>query len=495
MSNRNIILSHAAIYAIGNIAQKIVGIIMLPIYTQLLTPADYGVVGLLTFAVSLAEIVLGVQLVQAVPKYFHDENELSKKNMVVCTGLLITFIATLVVTVALVLARETASFLLFESRELSFVVGLFSLLLVNQAVQYHGFTFIRLREKPWLFTSLSLAKLVTQLSLNIYFVVFLELGVLGVAISAAISSSIFAITLFGYTIFHTGIKIDTDTAKKMVRFCWPLWVGSLAALYYGSSNRYYMNEFSTLTDVGLFELAAKITTILSIIVWQPFNQVWQSERFKIYKKNDRLKIYQKVFTFVSTALIFGCFGLSLFAKPIIQLMADEAFLPAALAVPCITLATALSCLVAFFNFSFHITEKTKVISRNNYISAFAITIPYILFIPKYGFLGAAIATALGAAFHLALTIQSSKKAFNMRISLTPIYLISGFLGVTYWLSGILVDGFSLSEEIVVKLIILTISGVLLVYGLRKVDYLREDIDTLIIRVMTRRNQKRDSTEI
>lgn len=67
------LVSHSIIYAAGNITRQLVGFIMLPIYTSYLSPADYGVIGLLTFAVSLTGILFGAQLVQAVPKYYYDQ--------------------------------------------------------------------------------------------------------------------------------------------------------------------------------------------------------------------------------------------------------------------------------------------------------------------------------------------------------------------------------------------------------------------------------------
>src|SRR5579863_259236 len=68
-------VSHAATYAIGNIARRFVGFAMLPIYTRFLTPADYGVIGLLTFALALLEPLLGARLGWAIPKFYFDASD------------------------------------------------------------------------------------------------------------------------------------------------------------------------------------------------------------------------------------------------------------------------------------------------------------------------------------------------------------------------------------------------------------------------------------
>ena len=68
-------MGHASIYAAGNILRQIAGFLMLPVYTRFLTPADYGVVGLMVFAVSLIELALGVRLQWAIPKYYFEAKD------------------------------------------------------------------------------------------------------------------------------------------------------------------------------------------------------------------------------------------------------------------------------------------------------------------------------------------------------------------------------------------------------------------------------------
>jgi O-antigen/teichoic acid export membrane protein len=84
------IVKHSTIYAIGNILRQIASFIMLPIYTHFLSPADYGVVGLLTFAMSIAEAFFGARLGEAMPKYYFQEGTPRRKNAVISTAFIIT---------------------------------------------------------------------------------------------------------------------------------------------------------------------------------------------------------------------------------------------------------------------------------------------------------------------------------------------------------------------------------------------------------------------
>ena len=61
---------HSAIYAIGTMFRRLTGLVMLPIYTRSLTPADYGVVELLSMAIEIAGILIGLRISQAMFRYY-----------------------------------------------------------------------------------------------------------------------------------------------------------------------------------------------------------------------------------------------------------------------------------------------------------------------------------------------------------------------------------------------------------------------------------------
>ena len=63
--------AHVAIYAVGNLGQRLIGFIMLPIYTRKLTPEDYGIYELLSITTGILGIMLGVGIRSAVIRFYH----------------------------------------------------------------------------------------------------------------------------------------------------------------------------------------------------------------------------------------------------------------------------------------------------------------------------------------------------------------------------------------------------------------------------------------
>ena len=183
---------HIAIYSVGTIIRQLAGFVMLPIYTTYLTPADYGVIGLLVVMVSLFELLIGARFSQSVPKFYYETNESIERKTVVTTTLFITAGISLLSTGLIVVWSSPISSILFGSADFSIYVSLYCIVLFSSAIETYGLTFLRLQERPILFIANSIGKLILQLSLNILLVVHYEMGVMGVVISGLASSMTFA---------------------------------------------------------------------------------------------------------------------------------------------------------------------------------------------------------------------------------------------------------------------------------------------------------------
>ncbi|MDB6009836.1 MAG: undecaprenyl-diphospho-oligosaccharide flippase [Gammaproteobacteria bacterium] len=429
------LVKHSSIYAIGNISRQLVGFLMLPLYTHYLTPADYGVVGLLTFALALLEPFFGARLGDAMLKFYYEAKDETQQRLVISTSLVITGVVSAAVATIAFLARAPASQLIFGTAEYALPVGLMSYVFLTQALESYGLTYVRIRRKPFLFISINLSKLVLQLSLNIWFIVYLKLGITGVVLSGVISSALYALGLSLYSMYYNGATCDIQIAKRMLVFSWPLWVSSLASLYIYSSNRYYIRLFGSMDQVGYYELAARFAGLLGVVIWQPISQFWETERFRHYQQPHARTIFGSVFEFSSMLLFIGALGLSIFSEPVIHFMAAPAFHNAALLVPLLAFGWLFGYLTLFVNFSFLVTEKTVLISRNNYITVAIVTALNFILVPRFGYIGAGCAQLLALFLQFLLVRASARPHYDMGLRLTPILAMAGLSAGGYLLAN------------------------------------------------------------
>ena len=450
-SNAGKMIRQSSIYASGNIIRQLAGFIMLPIYTRYLSPADYGIIGLLVFSLSLVDILFGARLAQCIPKFYHAEQDKIIRKTIVSTAIILTSAISLITMTVIIFNGDFSSSVIFGDSQYGTIVSIYSILILTQAIENYGLLFIRLQQKAYFFLLLSILKLLTQISLNVWLLIYLDMGVLGIAMSSAISSVLFAAFLLFYTIYHTQFRWNGLIAKKMIIFSWPLWLAGFAGLYLGSANRYYMRIFGSLEDIGLYELAAKFSAIIIFIIWKPINQYWQTEKYKHYKKDSPSPdIYRSVYLTISTIVIIAGLGISIFSEPLIIIMATDAYYESIKIVPILVLASILFCFISYFNFSQMVTENTKWISANNYLTAVIATVLFLIFIPLYGFVGAAIAYLLSMIIQLILTVKASKRHYDMMIDFRPIIYMIAVSIVGYYVSNVILKTDNLYISIAIK---------------------------------------------
>lgn len=415
------------IYALGNILRRLVGFVMLPIYTRYLTPADYGVIGLLTFAMAIMEPIFGARLIEAMPKYYFESDVGRRRDSVISTALMVTGTISAITAGASFLLRGYSSEVLFGTKAYALEVGWFGVQVLTQPIEYYGLTYLRMLRRPWTFLGVSLSKLMIQLSLNIALVVWMKLGVMGVVISSVASSFLYALGLFTYTIAKVGLNFDRDLAIKMFKFSWPLWLTSLSSLYIYQAGAYFLRVFGSLSEVGLYELATRIAAILGFMVWNPFNQYWEAVRYKYHRNPEHHGIYAKVFHGMAVLLIAAALCVTLGAEPVIRLMAAPAFKSAYLAVPILVIASCLGALSGFVRFGLLVGEGTLSITAIGYLTAVVVTLLNFILIPKFGMMGVALALVGARLVQFVVTFVLSRRNFDMGIRIRPIVVLGGIL--------------------------------------------------------------------
>ena len=449
-------VSHAATYAIGNIARRLVGFVMLPIYTRYLTPADYGVIGLLTFAMALFEPIFGARLGRAIPKFYLEESDPRSKAAVIWGALALTGAVSLLTMVGVMIARRAGSEILFGDAKYSLALGLFAVNLLSQPIEQTGMSFIRLQGRSRLFLVFSLVKLLVQLGMNLLFVVYWREGVLGVVNSGIIASALMGVAVTIYVAVHEKPTFDWPLTRRMLQFCWPLWFSGLAGLYIGSSGSIYLRVFNSLGDVGRLQLAMKLASTVGLLLWAPFSQHWEPMSFRYYREPQGERKFQVAFIAIGALMVLvGC-GISVFAEPAIRIMAAKSFQTAAAAVPILVLGIVFNRLSAFFNFSFIVTGHTKVHTVCQYSTAVAITVAYLALVPRFGLIGAAFAQLIGYATGFGLMWRLSRRYFDPGYDFRPLlgFLVIAVIG--YLLSTV----GSLSSGIVGDLLIKSLAWVL-----------------------------------
>lgn len=412
-------VKHSAIYAFGTMLRRLTGLIMLPIYTQYLTPADYGVVELLGMAIEITGILIGLRISQAMFRYYILAESLDEKQEVVSTVLFTVIVTSFVGAGALYVFAENLAVLIFGNTEYILEFRLFAFTLVTNAISAVGLSYLRARQLPVLFVAINIASLLIQVCLNVYLVVILDMHVTGVVYSALISGAIISIGLMSYVLKNVSFRYSGDIAIKLIRFVSPLIVASIGAFYVAYADKYFIRLYGSLADVGLYALAARVSSILAT-VFEAFNMSWGADRFEIVKKENANEIFEQVFRFISALLFIMGVGLALFANDFFHAMTSPEFYSASSVVPVLVLAVLARIYMIFCNFGALYGERTGIMAKASWIKAAIATVGYLSLIPVLGIHGAALALMSSNIVELVWVYRQSTKIYDMELKLYPV---------------------------------------------------------------------------
>jgi len=409
-------MSRSFLYGASNLFGKAIGLIMLPIYTRYLTPADYGIASFLLLYIALVQIVLGVKLESAISKFYYDKDIDHSLNKIITTANCLTAIACVIPVILSIIFSDSISNMLFGTAEHGDLVAILAGSILFGTLELYNMQYIRIKDKAFIYLSISLFGLILQLLINIVFIVFLEMGVVGVIVSN-VAASFLKWALSGVIfLWMEGLPhFERTLVKPLFRFCAPLWMSGIFGLYAGSSHQVFINYFSELSDLGLYNLGATLASIMATLVFGPFWAFWQVERFKIKAEPNALLKFRNIYLFL---LGIGCvmsIGISSYGPLIIELMADNAFHPASKVVAILCVSICYTYLATYAGFSFLVTGNTKEIARTSIYNAAVTTILLAILVPFYGFLGASIAVMLSSMFNFYYVNFRSRLFFDMQL--------------------------------------------------------------------------------
>jgi O-antigen/teichoic acid export membrane protein len=429
-------IKHGLIYFMGNVLSRLVGFIMLPVYTRILTTRDYGVLEILSVSGDVLGMLAGMGIRQAVMRLYYLADSDEERNSVVSTASLLVVGIFGVVTLTGHLTAPWISDALLGPDEPVLLVRLMVTSFVLGAIGDIPAVYLQARQRSSALVLSNVVKLVISLSLNIYFVVYLRTGVPGIFYSTIIAQSIVGGSMAVLMFRETGVRFVAKQARALVSFGSPLIASQLGSFVLHFSDRYFLRFFHPLSVVGIYALSYKFAMFIAMAVDGPFHSIWSAKALEIAGRegDDAPPILRSILLQYRVVVVTAALGASLFATDAIHLLLGEEFHSADRPVPLLALA------IVFFCFR-HVSQTGAMIAiRPGYIAAVtsgaAVTaiLLNLLLIPRWGAMGAAAATA--GAFGTEFLIMRALSERVYRIGLTVRAVLSPLaIAAVAWLSA------------------------------------------------------------
>ena len=415
------LLSNTLIFGIGTFSSKVMVFLLMPLYTALLSKAEYSTVDLITQAANLLMPLVAIGMYDGIFRFAIDAED--KKKEVFSSGMAMLFLGS---GIFLVLSPLLWFLDYFDGYNWLIVVFVITAN-IQCAVSYYvrGLGYIKM------YALQGIINTALNIGFNIIFLVCFDMGILGYVLSVVVANVLVTVFLVVAMKLHRDFKLEyvkKECIVNMLKYSVPmipttvfLWINSVA-------NRFMVAHYCGDDVNGIFAAAYKIPTAITLLT-TIFTEAWQLSAVTDATDNDRGSFYSSVFKSYLGLMFMAGSGLVAFSKVFTVLLMNESYYDAWQYMPTLIIATVYLALATFLG-SVYLVKKKSVLSlltsmagATANIAVSFIAIPYLL--SSFGPIKAAQGAAIGAiAGYLAVFVIRAVNAQKyIKFNVQPLKLI------------------------------------------------------------------------
>lgn len=394
------------IYGTSTIIGRFLNFILVPFYTNVFPPSEYGIVTLIFAYIALLNIFFSIGFESGYFKFASTLEAGDEKENFSLPFL--TILLNSIVLSALIYSFSGNIALLIDlNRNNSVFVSYAAFILLFDAISLVPFAYLRLKNKPVRFTVIKIINITVNVSLNFILVLGFKMGLEAVFISNLAASAITFILLLPVVFENITFRFNRKLFNELWRFSLPYVPAGLASIMVQVINRPIMQALTDEATVGIFQANFRLGIFMMLIV-SMFEYAWRPFFLNNAKEPNAKQLFSKVMTvfvgFASLVLIV----LTFFVDDLIKIplphrghLIGAKYWQGVYIVPVILFSYLLYGIYINLMAGIYIEKKTKYLPYITGLGAIISIAGNFLLIPPFGMQGAATATFLS---YLAMTL-------------------------------------------------------------------------------------------
>ncbi|MFA8343009.1 MAG: oligosaccharide flippase family protein [Rhodothermaceae bacterium] len=413
-------------YTLSFVFERSVVFLLLPFYTSIFSPDDYGVYSIFIASVSIGAFLYGMGIENSLIKFKAEDNPHSKLDSTVFTGMMIP---SLFFTLLVALFSNQFSNIIFGTDKYQSLIILTSLsLFFDTVTRYFLFTVIG-EQKSKVFLVVSAVRGTLTIGLNILLVWYLEQGLMGAVWSYLIT--IIAISL--YLLIKQKVLIrfsfDKELYRKLFKYSVPVMLTSACVMTLNSADTYILKYFFSTAEVGKYSASYKFGTGMNLFVTAYATAVIPFALNLLKKEKEHTKTLSIIFESFFCLMIVIFLFIGLFYREIVNFnlgniyIIDPAFHDAVEIIPVIVLSYIFMGIYTNYTIPFHFKGNTHKLALITFGATLINVLLNLILVPVYSYWGAAIVTLLSFAVLALVTVWFAQKTLSVKYNFLKMILI------------------------------------------------------------------------
>ncbi len=390
--------SDTAIYGISTIIGRALNFLLLPFYTNVLLPGEYGIVSYVFSIIAFVNVFYSYGMESAYFKY-SSTLEIGTKKQNFSTPFISLVVSSTAFSLLMVMQAGPIAGAMNIPASLTAVIYCAAGVLAFDAMSIVPFAALRMEHQPRVFAAIKTANILITVGMNILLLAVMRMGVIGIFISNLLASGCTILMLLPTIRRLLTPAIEGSLMKALLRFGLPFVPAGLATMAVQVIDRPILRALTDDATVGIYQANYRLGIFMMLIV-QMYDFAWRPFYFSTAKEPNAKQVFARVLTYL-VLFMSGMFLLvSFFVGDIVKIsffghhLIHPSYWVGLNLVPVVMAGYMFLGVSNNLSAGIYIEKKTRYMAPIAFVGALVNIGANYLLIPPMGMLGAAWATLL-----------------------------------------------------------------------------------------------------
>jgi O-antigen/teichoic acid export membrane protein len=305
-----------AIYGVSTIVGRFLNFLLVPFYTNVLVPGEYGIVAYVYSLIAFLNVVYAYGMESAYFKYTSTK-EVGTAADNFSTPLIALTITSLFFSLVLTLLAPVIGPLIAVPEAQRSVIYYSSLIILFDTLALVPFASLRMDHRPKIFAAIKFTNIVINVAANLVLLLFYHMGVVGIFLSGLIAS-VATFLLLVPTILQYGRPVfSNDVFRAMLKFGLPYLPAGLAAMMIQVVDRPILRQLTNDSVVGVYQANYRLGIFMMLIV-SMYDYAWRPFFLSHAKEPDAKELFARILTYFVLFMSLVFLSLTFFIPDVVQ---------------------------------------------------------------------------------------------------------------------------------------------------------------------------------
>lgn len=426
------------IYGVFILIGRFLTFLLTPFYTNYLTVEEVGDIGNIFSLIAFANVLYSFGMDAAYLRYYSNL-DIDQNRSAFTNAYLGIVLISLISTICLFTFKSQIAPLLSNLSSAETLANFAFLIPFTDTLMVIPYAYLRMKRRALAFSLVRFVLIVIAVGLNIYFIVIIKTGIIGVFWAQLIANLIGIVIFLPMVSKHLTFRINFDLLKKMLKFGIPTIPATFSGIILQVVDRPILKYLTNSYEVGMYMVNYRLAIPMMLFIAM-YDYAWRPFYLSHYESKDAKELFSRIFTYFIIASAFVFLISSLYIDFLVRLpffggrFIEPKYWSGMDIIPIVMLGYFFNGIYINFTTGINIQKVTKYLPISVVIAAIVNIIANFLLIPFFGFRGSAWATLIAYFVSASVVYFFSQRVYPIRYDWKKIVIIFSLMLSIYFIS-------------------------------------------------------------